>query len=111
MEKWWENQIGAIFRIDAIDEEAPVNSEKHTWYERDEERRTERRSYSESVAVVLVLIDCQRDWVSRIYLAYAPTTPRNDARAYIAEIIRAVHTITPLSCENQFIDTAYRVFH
>lgn len=64
-------------------------------------RGIERRAHSESVAVVPVLIDCQGDWVSRIYLAYARTTPRNDARAYCStrarasEIIRAVYMITP----------------
>lgn len=58
----------------------------------------------ESVAVVPVLIDCQEDWVSRIYLAYARTTPRNDAdalqHAYERNYSRRLHDYV-LSCENR----------
>lgn len=62
---------------------------------------------SESVAVVPVLIDCQGDWVPRIYLAYARTTPRNDAGAlqHVRQrnYSHRVHDYA-LSCENRFID-------
>lgn len=98
----------SIFRIGAIDREAPVSGEEYTW---DKHRWREEPSgaHSESVAVVPVLIDCQGDWVSRIYLAYARTTLRNDAKAYCStrasEIIRAVYVHDyVLSCENKFID-------
>lgn len=79
-------------------------------------RGTERRAHSESVAVVPALIDCQGDWVSRIYLAYARTTPRNDARAYCStrvrasEIIRAIYMITPYRAKIS-LSTACRIFH
>lgn len=64
-------------------------------------------AHSESVAVVPVLIDCQGDWVSRIYLAYVRTTLRNDVAG---EIIRAVYMIMSYPAKIG-LSTACRISH